>query len=142
MSLVPLQSMCGLQLYIGIVLVISCHNQKRSIFNWKQHYILLFSIYKHDFPYHIYMHYYLGILERGYLTPTFSPCGKQKTKDEISRGVFQLLVRDYGARPFGKLRIYPAASCQEVHQVHPMLGSGEYWISSNGGEPRKRDCNF
>ena len=108
--------MCGLQLYIGVVLVISHHNK-------------------------VSMHYYLGIFERGYLTPTFSPCGKQKTKDEISRGVFQLLVRDYGAKPFGKLRIYPAASCQEVHRVHPMLGSGEYWISSNG-EPRKIDCNF
>ncbi len=75
-------------------------------------------------------------------TSVFSKsCNSQDTKD-ILRGVIQLLVRDYGARPFGRDRVYPATSCQQVHDVHPTLGSGYYWISTDGEEPIETYCEL
>ncbi len=38
----------------------------------------------------------------------------EKNRDDILLGVFQLLVRDYSARPFGRVRVYPATSRQQA----------------------------
>ena len=86
---------------------------------------------------------YLDTFERIHSTPILSPlCGNQETKDEIFRDVIQWLVRNYGAKPFGRVRIYSAASCLEVHQAYPMLRSGEYWISNDAEEAMKMSCYF
>ncbi len=67
------------------------------------------------------------------MAPGISPhCNSQDTEDAILRRVVQLLMRDYGARPFGRVRVYPVTSCQQVHDAHPTLGSGYYWISTHG----------
>jgi len=64
-------------------------------------------------------------------------------QDDNLKQLFQYLVRDYGVRPFGRVRQYPAPSCQEIQDAHyQILPSGEYWVSSNGEEPRKTYCEF
>ena len=69
--------------------------------------------------------------------------GLEAVQDDSLKQVFQLLVRDHGVRPFGRVRQYPATSCQQVQDAHhPRLQSGEYWISSHGEEPRKMYCEF
>ena len=69
--------------------------------------------------------------------------GLEAAQDDSLKQVFQLLVRDYGVRPFGRVRQYPATSCQQVQDAyHSTLQSGEYWISNNGEEPRKMYCEI
>ncbi len=73
----------------------------------------------------------------------YPSCNNGEHRDDIIlRGVIQLLVRDYGARPFGRVRVYPATSCQQVHDAHPTLGSGYYWISTDWEEPVETYCEF
>ncbi len=85
---------------------------------------------------------HVGILQESDTSVSSLLCNSQDTKDDILRGVIQLLVRDYGARPFGSVKVYPATSCQQVHDAHPMLESGEYWISIDGAEPIETYCEF
>ena len=93
--------------------------------------------------YYIILMYFVVILESHSLKPTvFSSCmDQQVARDDSLNQLFQLLVRDYGVRPFGRVRQYPATSCQQVQDAQ-IFQSGEYWISSNGEEPRKIYCEF
>ena len=51
----------------------------------------------------------------------------KSVRDDQLKGVIQLLVRDDGVRPFGRVRVYPATLCQQVKDAHhPGLQSGEY----------------
>ena len=69
--------------------------------------------------------------------------GLEAVQDDSLKQVFQLLVRDYEVRPFGRVRQYPTSSCQQVQDAyHPTLQSGEYWIFSHREEPRKVYCEF
>jgi hypothetical protein len=69
-------------------------------------------------------------------------CSTQDTVDTITRNTFQYLVENYGARPYGRLRTFPAVSCQEISHAHPELGAGHYWISEDGGEPIEMYCDL
>ena len=72
--------------------------------------------------------------------PTAS--GRQDIHDDISREVVQLLVEEFAVRPYGRLRAFPANSCQEISHAHPNIGAGLYWISQDGGEPIQMYCNI
>ena len=85
---------------------------------------------------------YAGSIKEMNTSVIYPSCNNEEHRDDILRGVFQLLVRDYGARPFGRVRVYPATSCQQVHDAHPTLGSGYYWISTDGEEPVETYCEF
>ena len=70
-----------------------------------------------------------------------SDCPSQSTRDTITRDAVQYLVQ-HGVRPYGRLRTFPAASCQEISHAHPELGAGSYWISEDGGEPTETYCDI
>ena len=72
----------------------------------------------------------------------FPDCPSRSTTDIVVRDIVQYLVQEHGARPYGRLRAFPAASCQEISHAHPDLGEGFYWLSEDGGEPTKTYCNL
>jgi len=69
--------------------------------------------------------------------------GSATARDDNLKKLFQFLVRDFEVKPLGKVRVYPATSCQEVQEAHfPSHQSGEYWITSPGEEPTESYCDF
>ena len=83
----------------------------------------------------------LDLIERGsYQIKRSSGCPSQQSKDDITRDVFQLLSREFGVRPYGRVRAYPATSCEAVHTAHPDLGAGLYWVSEEGATPAQKYC--
>lgn len=69
-------------------------------------------------------------------------CKERQTRNDITRDVFQLLSREFGAQPFGRVRAYPAASCEEIRHAYPGLGGRQYWIAKHGESPRQQKCEF
>ena len=43
---------------------------------------------------------------------------------------------------FGQLRGYPAPSCQTIHNMHPSLKSGYYWVTSSTGSSIRVYCEM
>ena len=43
---------------------------------------------------------------------------------------------------FGKLRGYPAPSCQAIHELHPSFRSGYYWVTSSNGSSIRVYCEM
>ena len=83
-----------------------------------------------------------GIYHSSVISSCPTASGRQDTRDDISREVVQLLVEEFAVRPYGRLRAFPANSCQEISHAHPNIGAGLYWISQDGGEPIQMYCNI
>ena len=83
-----------------------------------------------------------GIYHSSVTSSCLTASGRQDTRDDISREVVQLLVEEFAVRPYGRLRAFPANSCQEISNAHPNIGAGLYWISQDSGEPIQMYCNI
>ena len=70
--------------------------------------------------------------EGGRSVPAAGSCPLQSAHEDITVDVLQLLSSEFGVRPLGLIRAYPAESCDQVAAANPGSPAGLYWISSDG----------
>ena len=61
-------------------------------------------------------------------------CSDEISKDEITRDVFQLIHSEFGTRLLGRVRVYPASSCETIRQLYNGIESGYYWIAAGSSQ--------
>ena len=71
-----------------------------------------------------------GAIQRGAYAIKFHNCHNKHIKDEITRQVFHLVRNEFGARLVGRVKVYPANSCDVVRLLYRDIGSGNYWIAT------------
>ena len=75
-----------------------------------------------------------------YSVKHFSDCSqREQIQEEINRDMVQLLTTEYGIDPLGRLREFPATSCEEIN--HTYFTPGLYWIAQDGMEPTLQYCD-
>ncbi len=58
-------------------------------------------------------------LESSYAVMKFSDCSQvDQVQDEIIRDMVELLSTQYGFEPLGRLKEYPAASCEMINYTY------------------------
>ena len=73
-------------------------------------------------------------MNRGAYSLKVHDCSDAISKEEITRDVFQLIHNEFGTRVLGRVKVYPASSCEAIHQLYSDIGSGYYWISSDNNQ--------
>ena len=87
------------------------------------------------------MFQFLAQIRRGSNEAKLSSHSEQ-TRDDITRDVVQLLSSEFGFQPLGRVKAFPAASCEEISHTHSQLGPGLYWIADDGQDPRQQYCTI
>ena len=73
-------------------------------------------------------------MKRGAYSINVHDCSDGISKDEITRDVFQLIHSEFGTRVLGRVKVYPASSCEVIRQFYNDIGSGYYWIASGSSQ--------
>ncbi len=70
----------------------------------------------------------------------FSDCSqREQIQDDVIRDMVELLSTEYGFEPLGRLKEFPATSCEEISQTY--FRPGLYWITHAGMEPGLQYCD-
>ncbi len=87
---------------------------------------------------------HIALIERGqYSIKLFPGCpSHSQTHTDITRDVVQLLNSEFGFQPLGRLKSFPATSCEEIRQTHNTQGQGLFWIGLDGMEPTLQYCDI
>ena len=83
------------------------------------------------------MHLYIILLagmKRGIYSLKVHDCSDEISKEKITRDVFQLIHSEFGTRVVGRVKVYPASSCEAIRQFYNDIGSGYYWIASGSSQ--------
>ena len=63
-------------------------------------------------------------------------------RNTITREVFNFLLREFAATPYGRISSYAASTCSEIHFLYPDYVSDNYWIIGSDGTPALVYCSF
>ncbi len=92
----------------------------------------------------VFYNFSIALIERGqYSIKLFPGCpSHSQTHIDITRDVVQLLKSELEFQPLGRLKSFPATSCEEICQTHNTQGQGLFWIGLDGMEPTLQHCDI